>query len=379
MNSHIKALLIFGVLSIGEFVGINACADQQTAVDSAVNFAKTLTGGVQTLSTTTDATTVPGYGGDTNLPQTNYYKNNDLNGLQTDAMVGINSGTANDASQYAYQKSLQPKLQFGANDPILSNSNTISTNATLNPDVLTVQTGSCAVANVNTAIKQLETCTSWLQPTQQTCNKTLNVDVKWDSISSCPIATTFSQVQALHNASGKSDYVYARAYCNPGAGTSLVSLQLKASDGDPQDCTDWVGIDVSTNQTTQIYSGALLRPQFYSQNTCINVPAFIQGGCDANNQCNYTVTYHELMDWVELDQGGQPVCNGTEMDLAAQGYPGPGSVYSYWLSSDPKNGLYCVRQSSSVNITFERPHITKQPTITDTWNDGCGLLEAQVQ
>lgn len=377
MKSRHHILILASIMGLAEFAWYNAQADQQTSTDAGVDFAKSLLGDVQNLSTSTNVNTVPSYGG-TNLPETQYYNNQDLNGMQTDAVVDLQSGAASEVSQYAYQKSMQPKLQFAPNDPILQNAGTISTGAVTTPDVLTVQTGNCGVADVSTTETRTETCTAWLQPSTQTCNKTLNVDVTWESVSSCPISTTFSQNQTLHNAQGTNDYVYARAYCNPGSGDGFVDLQVDASDGDPNDCTDWTGITVSTNQPTPVYSGALLKPAFDSSG-CETVPTFIQGGCDANNQCNYTVTYHELRNWSAQGDGDPDVCYGTAMDLAALGYPGPGSTFHYFLGNDPQEGYYCVARSSSVNLTFEKPHITQTPTVTDTWNDGCGFLEAQVK
>jgi hypothetical protein len=379
MKSRYQILLRVSVISAIEMIWSSSqAADPQTTVDAGIDFAKSMTNDVIKLGTDGDAKTVPGFGG-TNLPQTEYYKNQDLNSLQTDAMVGINTGTANDASQFAYQKSLEPKLLFNQDDPILTNAKEIGTKALENPSVLTVPAGACESVDVATDEIRYETCTSWLQPTQQTCNKTLDVNVTWDSISSCPIATSFNQEQALHNSSGADDYVYARAYCNPGSGDDFVDLQLNASDGDPDDCTGWTGIVVSVDQPNQVYTGALLKPAFDSSG-CELVPTFIKGGC-VDNQCDYDVTYHELSHWRAQGGGDAAICYGTPMDLAALGYTGPGGTFSspFLGNNDPNEGYYCVRLSSSVNITFEKPHITQTPTVTDIWNDGCALLEAQVK
>ena len=354
----------------------SAAAQQQNDLDAGVDYGKSLIGGVQDQSQTTDVNTIPGYGG-TNLPETGYYNSQNLTGMQTDAMNSLTSGAANDAAQTVYGQALQPKLQFGANDPILQNADATAQGALADPGVITVQSGSCTTQDVTQTETRLETCTAWIEPSNQTCNKTLNVDVTWDEQSSCPIGTTFSQVSRLHNASGTNDYVYARAFCNPGAPDGTAPLQFKASDGDPGDCTDWVSADLSTNQTTVTYTGALLRPQFYSSNTCINVPVFYEGSCDANNQCTYTLTYRELGDWTQWGDM-DPQCSGTAMDLAAEGYTGPGSTY-HNIFPDPMNGLYCVRRQTTVSISFERPNITKTPVVTDSWDNGCAFLESQTQ
>jgi hypothetical protein len=376
MRSRYEILIVMLITSVPELLWYQARADQQASTDEGIDFAKTLVNGVQNLTGNITANSIPGYGG-SNLPETDYYDNQDLSGMQTDAIVGINNGTANEVSQYAYQQSLLPKLQFGANDLILTHSDTISTDAMTNPDVLTVQTGSCGVANVTTPVTQTETCTSWITPTVHTCNNTLDVDVTWDSLSSCPVGTSFSEVETIINKTGKDDYVYARAYCNPGSGDDEVDLQVWASDtpDNSDDCTGWTGFTVSTNQPTEIYTGVKLRPRFTS--SCKQVPTFIQGGC-TDNDCDYTITYHYLTAWGYSD--GERYCwsNATPTDLSSKGFTANVSGLAAYYTH-PITGDYCSWKSASLNVTFEKPNITQVPTVTDSWNDSCGPWEAQVQ
>jgi hypothetical protein len=370
VNEIVLVVFIFGS---AEYFWYGPLQADQAGVDDGVNYAKGLIGNVQDIGTNTNINTVPGYGG-TNLPLTDYYSNQDLNGLQTDAVIGVNSGTANEASLYAYEKAQQPKLTFGASDPILLNSGTISTDAILNPDVLTVKTGDCAVTSVTGDETRIETCTAWMSPTTHVCGNTLNVDVTWESISSCPIGTGFAQGQATINTSHVDDIVYARAYCNPGVGDGLVALQVDASDGDSGDCTGWTDISVSTNQTTTSYTGALLRPKFTS--FCTYVPVFGYGSCDASDNCSYSFTYHQLTTWIDND--GTMECNGQPVDLTAQGFPG-GLANSYTENPWSSTGDYCAFKSTAVSLNFEKPNVTQTPTVTDTWNDSCGMYEAQIQ
>jgi hypothetical protein len=379
MKTIHEVLLVSLLLGSAEFFWYASSHADQAGVDDGVSYAKDLLGNVQAIGGNIDVNATPGYGG-INMQQADYYNNQDLNGLQTDAIVDINAGAANEASLYAYEKAQQPKLQFGPNDPILLNSGTISTDAMLNPDVLTVKTGDCNVVDVAGTETRIETCTAWMSPTTHVCNRTLNVDVTWEDISSCPIGIGFSQVQELHNTRNRDDFVYARAYCNPGVEDNSVILQLFASDGGSTDCTGWTDITVSTSQNNVTYSGALLRPKFRTT-ACRYVPTFIQGAC-VSTDCNYTITYRELNPWADID--GDDFCEGNPVDLIRLGMPEAAvpQIYRHvWQnnSSDPNNGKYCVYKTSSVNVIFEKPSITRTPTVTETWNDGCGFYEAQVQ
>jgi hypothetical protein len=372
MKSRYEILMVMLVTGIPQLLWYQAQA-QQAEVDAGVDYAKGLVDSVKNITSATSVNTIPGYGG-TNIPETSYYSNQDLGNMQTDAVIGVTTGIANEASQYAYDQATQPKLQFAPTDPIFVNSTSISTGAMANPDVLTVPTGSCAVADVTGTETRTETCTAWMTPITQTCNNTLNVDVTWEDISSCPIATSFSQVQTVINYRDRDDYVYARAYCSPTGDDTTVRVQIDASDGDPGDCTGWTDVTVSTDQASTIFTGKILRPRFSS--FCTYVPVFISGACVDNN-CDYTLSYYQLNTWRWSD--GDQECTGTSVDLASMGLDGSLFANSYTQFRWNGTGNFCVYKSASLNLTFEQPHITRTPTVTETWNDGCGHLEAQVQ
>jgi len=355
----------------------------QQQVDAGVQFGLDNISGVKDLSKNTDAAQVPGYAG-TDLNQSRFYRSQDLTGMQSEAQIQLNSGSANDASRFVYDQANLPKLPITPTDPLMQDADAIAADALANPGMVTVQTGSCDTATVSQPQTRLETCTAWIQPTTQTCNKTLNVDVTWTEQSSCRLGVGFNERRTLHNRQGADDYVYARAYCNPGSGEGFVDLQVNATDGDPRDCTSWTDITVSTQQTTPVYSGALLRPRF--RRTCELVPVVVEGSCDTStpSQCSYTLTYYELQPWHYDDNFGRDVCgssdSGIKVDLASMGYSGPGSVYNNSLNGgDPLNGLYCAFIVSKVTLNFEKPNITRTPTVTESWNNGCAFLESQVQ
>lgn len=368
MKSRYEVLLVVLTLAAAELVWYESHADQ-AAVDAGVDFAKSLVNGVQNLTTTTNLNTVPGYRG-TALPQVNYYHNQDVNSLQTDAVVNLNTGNAPVATQYAYDAATRPKLQFSASDPILSNSSVISSNTLLNPDVLTVKTGHCAIADVAGVERRVETCTAWMQPTYHDCNKNLDVRVTWNDVTNCTVGGSFAEGRALINSAGVDDYVYARAYCNPGT-VDAVSLQVDASDGDPGDCTSWTDIIVSDQQTHPIYV-ATLRPRF--TRSCTQVPVFVVGGCTGNN-CIYNASFKLLNTWNVSD--GSYSCQGTPENLVALGYTG--ALPTNQDIFDPYYGYYCVFNTATVQIAFERPTITRTPTVNTSWVDGCAHLEAQVR
>ena len=344
-------------------------ADQQTTRDEGVNHGKALIGGVRNLSTTTDPTTTPGYQNPTTLPAYQYYGSQNVTGMQTDATVNLSTGAANDASSFAWGQSTVPKLLFNpATDPILTNAETIGLNAINNPGQITTTTGDCAIAQVSNTEPRLEHCTAWMIPTQHNCNKTVNVDVTWDNVSNCPLGTTFNQVQATSGYGG-ADQVYARAVCNPGSGTNAVDLQVHALGGNGS-CTGWTDITVSTSQTGYLYTGATLQPHWGGG--CTPVPVFAQGSCSGGN-CNYALDYVVVRSWTRtaIDRGIFTYsCSGVAMDLGALGYFG-------W-STLARNGLHCVFKRTSVPISFAKPTLTRVPTVTETIDNQCANLEAQL-
>ena len=361
MRSRYEIVIATAMLFSAELIGYVAHADQ-AAVDEGVDFAQSLVGGVQNLTSTTGADSVSGYS-NTNLPQ-DYYSNQDLSGMQTDAVA--NMGSASEAAQYGYDASFQPKLQFGGSDPILLNSATVATDTMLNPEVLTVTTGDCTVAEVSEADRQIETCTAWMQPTHHTCNRNLNVDVTWEDISSCTVGATFAQASA--STGDIRDNVYARAYCNA-ASDITVELDVYAS-GSSGSCTGWQRFTVSDNQPNVVFTGHT--PQPHWGGGCVNAPAFVNGGCTGNN-CAYTVTFRQMGSWSNNDSFDE--CSGSTENLAALGY----TLGMNTSVFDPSYGLHCVYKKASVNISFERPSIVRTPTVNSNWVNGCGFLEAQVQ
>jgi len=370
--SAFTASISLGVLTLTPAI---VCADQQSGKDDGVSHAQSLMDGVKSLSTDTDVNTIPGYSG-TDLPQTEYYENQDIGGLESDAVIGVTTGIANEASQFAYDQATKPKLIFPDNDPILVNANTIGGEAVLNPDLLTIKSGNCATTTGTYTSPELEHCTAWYSPTNHTCSNIRNVDVQWDEDSNCPIGIGFSQRRSLINSGGRDDYVYARAFCNPGLPDNKVSIQVDASDGDSRDCTGWSTLTLSTNEPSLRYSGQILRPRF--KDFCTYVPVFIQGACTSGN-CSYTATFHEIVRWrwqrdFSTDQFSWQCLYGTSMPLASLGLNRGALPTGTWEQS----GNYCARHSASVSINFIKPEITRTPIVTDTWNNACAGYEAQV-
>ncbi len=351
-------LLIFVSIS---FNSSTVLADQQTDKDAGESHARSLIDGVRNLSQTSDVNQIPGYGG-TNLPEAEYYNNQDVGGLQTDAVVGVTTGTVSDAALFGYNESTKPKLQFNPTDPIILNSTSIADDAVLNPDVLTVPTGDCAISNVTSQDKRIEHCTAWYTPSHHVCNQTLDVQVRWNDNSNCAVGQGYSTVQQLHNTAGRDDYVYGRAYCNHGLPDGQVAMQAYASDGD-NDCTGWTSFNASTSQP-QTYTGLTLRPRF--RDSCTDVPVFAAGSCGSVN-CNYTLTYYELGAWE--GRADDRTCSGPVVNLTALGFTG-GSI---------SNGLTCTRRFTSLDLAFVKPEITREPIVTESWVEGCQHLEAQVQ
>ncbi len=362
-------LALFLLVSSALFWSLSSA--DQAAVDAGVNFAKGLQNNVQQLSTNTQIESVPGYGG-TNLPQTDYYRQQNLSGMQTDAVVDLTTGTANEAAQYGYAKATQPRLQFAEDDPLLLNAEGISAAAIQSPDVLTVPTGNCRTETVHGIETRTEHCTAWVTPTQHVCNNTLQVNVSWDEVSSCPIGTSFNQASTVHNYRGADDITFARAYCNPGSGENFVDLQVDASDGDPADCSSWTGITVSTNITSETSTGAVLRPRFGTSG-CTQVFVSAEGACVDSN-CHYALNFYEFSHWSYNDNGAE-CSSGLIMNLSAVGFTGVPSGDPSWGVGN----LHCVYKKSTVTLDFEKPHITKIPNVSENWVNGCGFLEAQVQ
>ncbi len=347
-------------------------ADQQTTKDDGVTQGKALLDGVRNLATTTDPADTPGYQDPTTMPEYQYYDSQNVSAMQTDATVDLSTGAANDAASFAWEQSTVPKLQFNpTTDPILTNAETIGIDAINDPDQITTTTGDCAIAQVSNTEPRVEHCTAWMIPTKHTCDKTVNVNVTWDENSNCLFGTGFNQVSTLHNSRGRDDYVYARAFCNTNLPSDQVSMQVDASDGDPRDCTGWTAVNTSTNVPNTTYTGVTLRPRFTDY--CTTLPVFHSGSCDASGQCDYVFSFHELTLWKWVGKESAYVCAGTSIDLTAMGYPPRTST------GPPNNSNYCVTRSSTVNISFEKPNITRTPVVTETLDNQCANLEVRIR
>jgi len=349
-------------------------ADQQSSKDEGADYAKSLMDGVKNISKTTDANTIPGFSG-TDLPQTEYYKNQDLGGLESDSVVNVTTGSANEAAQFAYDQALKPKLIFPDDDPILVNADTIGGEAVLNPELLTIQSGNCTSTDGNYTSPELEHCTAWFTPTNHTCNNTLSVDVTWDEETNCSVGIGFSERKKRINKSGKDDYVYARAFCNPGIPDDEVSIQVDASDGDPKDCTGWETVTLSTDENNLRYTGKVLRPRF--SDFCTHVPVFAKGVC-TNGDCQYTATFYQLVKFQKqaIDKGEfEFKCMYPQIPLDLFGFNKKDLGKGTWRV----NGLYCAYKSASVTIDFKKPETVKTPIVEDTWSNGCAGYEDQVE
>lgn len=336
-------------------------ADQQTAKDDGVDFAKGLMGSVVDGAKNSSATTVPGYT-TTALPETSYYGSQDLGGMQTDAQTLVTTGAGNDAAQFAYEQSTVPKLLFSDTDPLITTAGTIGNNTVLDPSVLTVKTGDCTATNVSSADTNIEHCTAWMIPTTHTCSKTLAVNVTWSDAANCPVGEGFAEVSALGwdwssygTALPTTDWVHARAVCNPGLSADVVQIELMA-EGAYGSCTGWRSFTVSTNQPNSVlafsgsgtatvdlaipevwFAGSVVYcsdPHLYLNDSAWIYP-FVQGQC-TNGICDYTITFYSDYNGVSL--GTHPL-----------------------------------------HLIFDKPAIaTSVPTVTETWSDTCGYLEAQV-
>ncbi len=356
----ITAINFFRLLLITSCVSWYQCnADQQSSKDDAVNFAKSLTGGVVDGAKNTPAASVPGFT-TTSLPETGYYGSQDLGGMQTDAQTLLSTGAGNSAAQFAYDQSTVPKLLFSETDPLITNAGSVGANAVINPDVLTVTTGGCAVTDVSSAETNIEHCTAWMIPTVHTCSRTLDVSVTWSNQTNCTVGSGFNQVTALgwdFSSYGQSlpstDWVHARAYCNPGLPADVVEIEVMA-EGAYGSCTGWRRFTVSTNQPTYVqalpgtfivdtglaelwFAGGAVScsdPLLYLNDSAWVYP-YVKGEC-INGNCDYTIVFYS--DWNGLSLGTHPL-----------------------------------------HLTFAKPDQTIPiPSVSEVWNDTCGYLEAQV-
>ncbi len=356
-----QAYGMLGLILLG--LVANVQAEPQVDKDAGVDFANSLIGTVQALPGTSDPVSqVPGYGGSMTLPQADYYTNQDLGNLQNDAVTGVLTGSAGEAATWGYELSQQPNIPFTATDPLISGATQTATDALVSPEALTVKTGDCVTSDVITSDTTIEHCTAWYQPVQHTCSNTLDVNVTWETQSSCPIGQTFNEVQGSHTTVYGNLPVGARPYCNPSSGdTVAMQFYLNGS---------WRNIAVSVNQAAYTYTGIY----GISINGVSRIPVFVQGTCNGND-CTYRIQYVEIFSFT----GPQRVCNYATHSLVPRGYTDymftPYYSYGYPLYPD---GLHCG-VATTLAFSFEKPHATQIPTVTESWNDGCTHLEAQVQ
>ncbi len=381
-RSSIEPFARRGIALILLGLGVSAFADPQSAKDEGVEYGRNLLGTVQGLpGSANPSMDVPGYGGSTTLPQTQYYTNQDLGALQNDAVTGVLSGSAGDAATLGYELSLQPNIPLSADDPLITGAAQTASDALASPDAFTIKTGSCTVSDQASTETTTEHCTAWLQPTTHTCSRTLNVDVSWTDVSNCPLGQAFNQQQTSFNAL---DTAYARPYCNPGSGSNAVELQVYAA-GAAGACTGWTSFTASTSIPTLQYTGVVLKPHWY--NHCRPLPVFISGGCNGT-QCNYRLEYWLIWFYnntYDENSGDAYSCfaGQTKVDLSPYGISRfdpkfDGLLFGGGLFN--QQGAYaCVQSKGVVNLSFEKPTLNHVSTVTESWSDGCGYLEAQVQ
>lgn len=379
--TYFKLLLL--LLSVLCF---SVLADQQSNKDSGVDYGRALLDGVRNLATSTDPADTPGYEDPTTMPEYQYYDSQNVSGMQTDATVDLSTGTANDASNFAWGQSTVPKLQFNpATDPILTNAETISINAINNPGQITTTTGDCAIAQVSNTESRVEHCTAWMIPTQHTCDKTVNVDVTWEDTANCPTNSGYSEVTvqfASYTMSNLNNhYASARPFCDIDQPDNEIAFQVNATQPgySAQDCTKYPSFTTSTNVPTSTYTGIELSPYFPSAGKCINapMPVFHNGSCDTNGQCNYHFTFFQLTAWnpAWFQTGSSSPCyGGAPVNLSQFGYVAmPGGLES--------NGeyYYCAAlPPAELDIVFAKAQGTNTPIVTETIDNQCAHLEAQL-
>ncbi len=358
MRSRYEVVITSAILASAELIWYVAHADQ-AAVDAGVDYAKSLVTGVQSLTSSTSAASVPGYD-NTNLPQ-DYYSNQDLGGMQTDAVV--NMGSASEAAQYGYDASFQPKLQFGGNDPMLLNSTSISTDTMLSPDVLTVETGNCTTDNAINGDTRVEHCTAWRSPTDHSCNNTLTVSVTYDDALNCTAGEVID-IQSVHLTGYLADYSNLNVF-SPGENLNVLTIQAglvcdpdkalpalavrsnaDASLGITPTYNEWFFGELSSAQSTTYSSISI----FGAPGSSTYIPVIYNSAtCNINN-CSVSIA---LLSMVYCGA----YCGG---------YGGGGFIPLPRPLFTPYTGLKPGYNAST-------------PVITDSWSNGCGYLEAQVQ
>ena len=341
----------------------HVCADQST-VDQGVDYGNTNSANVQSIPSGASATDVPGYSG-TSFPETQYYHSGNTSAMQSEALQSITNGTANDASTFAYDQATNPKLQFQDTDPLLQNSDTISTDAITNPSVLTVPTGQCSVGNTTTDQTRIETCTAWMLPTKHACSEPLNVDVLWVETTNCNSGEGYSETYANYN--HQSDFVRARSYCDFGAPAGSVAIQVRAH-GYNHNSGVWQTAYVSENAVNQYV--ALSRPHWHG--AFAYVPSFATGSCNGLD-CRYQVTFYILSYW-HFSSNGRDDPPSWKCAFAR-----PHTLFGQPGLGPERNGVYCVAGTRTLSLNFQKPERRRDPVVTEAWGTDCDHLEAQVQ
>ena len=394
--------MIVTLLSTAFHVQANPQADK----DAGAQYGRDLLNSVKGLAGSSDpATAVPGYEGSTSLPLTEYYTNQDVNGLQEDAMNEVLSGSADDPARTGYELSLQPNIPVAADDPLITGAAQTATDALANPDSLTVKTGNCALVDQTSVETTTEHCTAWLQPTTHTCSETLTVQVIGAQPCIDGVLLTAQQNGVVRSSPLTME---AMPICNSlQAGPDHFEMRIRAY------ATNYGGnlTHTSTTATFNIpltsifpaldmpgyqYTGAYFLPIRYHPPFIPGLLprpmiSMIKGGCDpASHECNYRLTYYALEAvqvvlspiprytcsagryLMETSQYGLPYSQTTSFALLGPFFFAPS------ISPFPSNKAYvCVEEEFHHDITFQDPTAPQDPMITETWDDGCSFLRAQ--
>lgn len=168
----VKARLLFTTLLASGSVWPQT---QQQQADEAIAWGSA---GSETVAEATEgdpAALVPGYAGDNN-DLGDYYDSQNAPALETDAIEAV-IVAPDPTTEFAWDQSTTPMLEFSASDPLLVESRRIQGSTAVVENELIMTGIDCREGQVQAPETTVERCTAWTLPEEAFCNTALTVTV----------------------------------------------------------------------------------------------------------------------------------------------------------------------------------------------------------
>lgn len=165
---------------------------QQQRADDAIAWGSAGNDAVAGATDGDPAALVPGYAGEDN-DLGDYYDSQNAAALEADAMEAV-IVAPNPTTEFAWDQSTTPMLEFSENDPLLVESWRIQENTSVIENELVITASDCSEGQIEAPETTIERCTAWTLPEEGFCDNALNVTVEVAGRVYTAVVQTFNDV-----------------------------------------------------------------------------------------------------------------------------------------------------------------------------------------